>query len=57
MRFIHSHLANNFDDIKQLIDIGHSSESLNLLKDTNVKIDNMNTMFNDLVWELSNRSH
>lgn len=57
MKFIHSHLANNIDDIKQLIEIGHSSESLNLLEVTNVKIDNMNTMSNDLVWKLFNRSH
>jgi hypothetical protein len=48
MRFIHSQLANNIVDIKQLIEISYSSESLNLLEVMNVKIDNMNTMFNDL---------
>ncbi|HEX7258828.1 MAG TPA: hypothetical protein VF242_12290 [Nitrososphaeraceae archaeon] len=57
MRFTHSQLANNIDEVKQLIKGNHTSEALTLLEGMDVKIDHMNTMFNDLVWELSNRGH
>jgi hypothetical protein len=57
MRFTHSQLANNIDEVKQLIKANHTSEALTLLEGMDVKIDHMNTMFNDLVWELSNRGH
>jgi len=57
MRFTHSQLANNIDQIKQLLETNHTSEAITLLDGMDVKIDHMNTMFNDLVWELSNRGH
>ncbi|HEX7257999.1 MAG TPA: hypothetical protein VF242_08050 [Nitrososphaeraceae archaeon] len=57
MRFTHSQLANNIDEVKQLIEGNNTSEALTLLDGMDVKIDHMNTMFNDLVWELSNRGH
>ena len=57
MRFTHSQLTNNIDEVKQLIKGNHTSEALTLLEGMDVKIDHMNTMFNDLVWELSNRGH
>ena len=57
MRFTHSQLGNNIDDVKQLIETNHTSEALTLLDGMDVKIDHMNTMFNDLVWELSNKGH
>ena len=57
MRFTHSQLANNIDEVKQLIKANHTSEALTLLEGMDVKIDHMNIMFNDLVWELSNRGH
>ncbi len=57
MRFTHSQLANNIDEVKQLIKGNHTSEALTLLEGMDVKIDHMNIMFNDLVWELSNRGH
>ena len=57
MRFTHSQLANNIDEIKQLINNNHTAEALTLLDGMDVKIDHMNTMFNDLVWELSNKGH
>ena len=57
MRFTHSQLANNIDEVKQLIKSNNTSEALNLLEGMDVKIDHMNTMFNDLVWELSNKGH
>jgi hypothetical protein len=57
MRFTHSQLANNIDEVKQLIETNHTSEALTLLEGMDVKIDHMNIMFNDLVWELSNRGH
>ena len=57
MRFTHSQLANNIEEVKQLIETNHTSEALTLLEGMDVKIDHMNTMFNYLVWELSNRGH
>ncbi len=57
MRFTHSQLANNIDEVKQLIEGNHTSEAIALLDGMEIRIDHMNTMFNDLVWELSNRGH
>jgi hypothetical protein len=57
MRFTHSQLANNIDEIKQLINNNHTAEALTLLDGMDVKIDHMNSMFNDLVWEMSNKGH
>ena len=57
MRFTHSQLANNIDEVKQLIKSNNTSEALTLLEGMDVKIDHMNIMFNDLVWELSNKGH
>ena len=57
MRFTHTQLANNIDQIKQLIQASNTSEALNLLDGMEIKINHMNTMFNDLVWELSNKGH
>jgi type II secretory pathway component PulM len=57
MRFTHSQLANNINDVKQLLEANNTSEALTLLDGMDVKINHMNTMFNDLVWELSNKGH
>jgi hypothetical protein len=57
MRVTHSQLTNNIDEVKQLIESNHTSEALNLLNGMDIRINHMNTMFNDLVWELSNRGH
>ena len=57
MRFTHSQLAGNIDEVKQLIQSNSTSEVLNLLKGMKIKTDHMNTMFNDLTWEFSNKGH
>ena len=57
MRFTHSQLANNIDQVKQLVKSNNTSEALTLLDGMDVKIGHMNTMFNDLIWELSNKGH
>jgi hypothetical protein len=57
MRFTHSQIANNIDEVKQLLKSNNTSEALNLLEGMEIRIDHMNTMFNDLVWELSNKGH
>jgi hypothetical protein len=57
MRFTHTQLANNIDQIKQLVQANNTSEALNLLDGMEIKINHMNTMFNDLVWEMSNKGH
>lgn len=49
MRFTHSQLANNIDQIKQLIETDNTSEALNWLDGIDIKINHMNTIFNDLV--------
>ncbi|HEX5186732.1 MAG TPA: hypothetical protein VFV86_07560 [Nitrososphaeraceae archaeon] len=57
MRFTHSQLANNIEQIKQLIKSNNTSEALTLLEGMDIKINHMDSMFNDLVWELSNKGH
>jgi hypothetical protein len=57
MRFTHSQLTNNINEVKQLLETNNTSEALTLLQGMDVKIDHMNTMFNDLVWEMSNKGH
>ena len=57
MRFTHSQLANNIEEVKQLIKSNNTSEALTLLEGMDIKINHMDSMFNDLVWELSNKGH
>ena len=57
MRFTHSQLANNIDEVKELIKNNNTAEAITLLDGMDLKIDHMNSMFNDLVWELSNKGH
>jgi hypothetical protein len=57
MRFTHSQLANNIDEVKQLINSNNTAEAIQLLDGMDIRINHMNTMFNDLVWELSNKGH
>ena len=57
MRFTHSQLANNIDEVKQLLKSNNTSEAIALLDGMEIRINHMNTMFNDLVWELSNKGH
>ena len=57
MRFTHSQLANNIDEVKELIKNNNTAEAITLLDEMDLKIDHMNSMFNDFVWELSNKGH
>ena len=57
MRFTHSQLSNNIDNVIQLIKSNNTSEAITLLEGMEIRIDHMNTMFNHLVWELSNKGH
>jgi hypothetical protein len=57
MRFTHSQLSNNIDNVIQLVKSNNTSEALTLLEGMDIKIKHMNTMFNDLVWEMSNKGH
>lgn len=57
MRFTHSQLAHNIDETKELIKNNNTAEAITLLDGMDLKIDHMNSMFNDLVWELSNKGH
>ena len=57
MRFTHSQLSNNIDNIMQLIKSNNTSEAITLLEGMEIRINHMNTMFNDLVWEMSNKGH
>ena len=43
---------NNIDELKQLIKSNNTSEAFNLFEGgMDIKINRMNTLFNDLVWE------
>jgi predicted PurR-regulated permease PerM len=57
MRFTHSQLSNNIENVIQLVKSNNTSEALTLLEGMEIKINHMNTMFNDLVWEMSNKGH
>jgi hypothetical protein len=57
MRFIHTQLATNVDDVINLVKSNHTAEAVNLLEGVEIKIQHMNNMFDDLVWAMSNRGH
>ena len=57
MRFTHSQLANNIEQVTELVKSNNTSEAITLLEGMEIRINHMNTMFNDLVWELSNKGH
>jgi hypothetical protein len=57
MRFTHSQLTNNVEQVIELVKSNNTSEAITLLEGMEIKINHMNTMFNDLVWELSNKGH
>jgi UPF0716 family protein affecting phage T7 exclusion len=57
MRMTHSQLASNLDQVKQLVESNKTSEALGLLDGMDIEITQMNNMFNDLVWEASNKGH
>ena len=57
MRFIHSQLATNVDDVIKLVKSNNTAEALNLLDGVKIKIHHMNIMFDDLVWAMSNMGH
>ena len=43
--------------LSNLIKSNNTSEALTLLEGMDIKIKHMNTMFSDLVWEMSNKGH
>ena len=57
MRFTHSQLLSDSDLIQQLVKSNNTAEAITLLDDKDVKVDQMNSMFDDLVWQFSNRGH
>ena len=57
MRFTHSQLANNIQEVIQLVKANDTTEALNLLDGMKIKIDHIIAIFDDLVWEISNRGH
>ena len=57
MRFTHSQLSSNIDNVIQLVKSNNTAEAITLLEGMDIKIKHMNTMFNDLVWEMSNKGH
>ena len=57
MRFIHTQLATNVDDVIKLVKSNNTAEAVNLLEGVKIKIHHMNNMFDDLVWAMSNRGH
>lgn len=57
MRTTHTILEKNVDQVISLLKNNNTAEALNLLEGVKIKVNHMNTMFDDLVWELSNRGH
>ena len=57
MRTTHTVLEKNVDEVITLLKNNHTAEALNLLDGVKMKVHHMNSMFDDLVWELSNRGH
>jgi hypothetical protein len=53
LRLTPSQLAGNVYDVQLLIKSNNISKILDLLAGMKIKIDLMNIVFNDLVWELS----
>jgi hypothetical protein len=56
MRFTHSQLLSDSDLIQQLVKYNNTAEAITLLDDKDIKVDQMNSMFDDLVWQFS-RGH
>jgi hypothetical protein len=57
MRTTHTVLEKNVAEVITLLKNNHTAEALNLLDGVKMKVHHMNSMFDDLVWELSNRGH
>jgi hypothetical protein len=57
MRFTHSQLSSNIDNVIELVKSNNTAEAITLLEGMDIKIKHMNTMFSDLVWEMSNKGH
>ncbi|HJS65588.1 MAG: hypothetical protein WCB31_08300 [Nitrososphaeraceae archaeon] len=57
MRTTHTVLEKNVDEVITLLKNNNTVEALNLLDGVKMKVHHMNSMFDDLVWELSNRGH
>jgi len=57
MRTTHDLLEQNVDQVISLIKNNNTAEAVNLLEGVKIKVGHMNSMFDDLVWELSNRGH
>jgi hypothetical protein len=57
MRTTHTILEKNVDEVITLLKNNNTAEALNLLDGVKMKVHHMNSMFDDLVWELSNRGH
>jgi hypothetical protein len=55
MRFIHSQLATNIDDVIKLVKSNNIVEAVNLLEGAKIKVQHMINMFDDVVWAMSNR--
>jgi hypothetical protein len=55
MRFSHSQLLSDIDQIQQSVQSNNTSEAITLLDNMDVKVDQMNSMFDELVWQFSNR--
>ena len=57
MRETHTIMERNVDEAITLLQNNNTAEALNLLEGLDIRVKHMNSMFDDLVWELSNRGH
>ncbi|MDR4512816.1 MAG: hypothetical protein MRJ93_14045 [Nitrososphaeraceae archaeon] len=57
MRQTHNILEKNVGEVISLIKSNHTSEALNLLEGVKIKVNHIDSLFDDFIWTLSNKGH
>lgn len=57
MRQTHNILEQNVGQVISLIESNHTSEALNLLEGLKIKVNHIDSLFDEFVWILSNQGH
>lgn len=57
MRQTHNILEQNVGQVISLIESNHTSEALNLLEGVKIKVNHIDSLFDEFVWILSNQGH
>lgn len=57
MRQTHNILEKNVGEVISLIQSNNTSEALNLLEGVKIKVNHIDSLFDDFIWTLSNKGH